>query len=196
MTEVHPPGEKDPVTLAVLPEPGRAKPSSLLPLVTICSLLVLSVVEVNLALPPYAVVPTVPFTAPFQRIVSEAEAIPLDSVEQTSGLFVNDPASLPLVMVTAGLLVVQPDSVPLITDELVPPPAFLIAGANLTVADRLQLTDPGASPEYFGGLIVLADAEPAVLDITPNSTARPTAADTYRFFVKGWAPASSTLEPG
>ena len=55
-------------------------------------------------------------------------------------------------MVTALLLGVQPDNQPFTIEGFVPPPASVSAGEIDTLADREQLTEPGAAPAYLGTL--------------------------------------------
>ena len=59
------------------------------------------------------------------------------------GLLANDPVSLPLMIVTAALPVVQLDSLPFTVEGLFPPPDVVIGGENFSVADKVQLSDPG-----------------------------------------------------
>src|ERR1019366_9720705 len=93
-----------------------------------------------------------PVTAPFHLIVSMADAPVADNVAQLMGLLANDPVSLPLMIVTAALPVVQLDSLPFTVEGLFPPPPdVVIGGENFSVADKVQLSDPGGAPENLGG---------------------------------------------
>jgi hypothetical protein len=81
---------------------------------------------------------------------------------------------MPLVIVTAPVLVVQPDSWPVTVDGSVPPPEFLSRGEKFTMADRAQLTDPGAAPLNVGDFaeagVATPETNPADTIIAPTNT--------------------------
>jgi hypothetical protein len=53
----------------------------------------------------------------------------------------------------------------------VPPPEFVSGGENATLADHVQVTEPGAAPENLGGLLLAATGE-AVIMVTPMTVTR------------------------
>jgi hypothetical protein len=91
-----------------------------------------------------------PSTVPFHTTLSVGDAPVVVFDRQLRGLLENEPVTVPLVMVTALSLGVQPDSAPFTADGLVPPPEWVSAGEKDTLADREQLTEPGAAPANFG----------------------------------------------
>ena len=99
-----------------------------------------------------------PLTLPFHATLSEADAPVVDIVTQLRGLAVNDPVTVPFVMLTAEFVDEQPDNLPVTAEGPVPPPVLVSDGENDTLAVREQLTEPGAAPAYLGALTDLAAA--------------------------------------
>ena len=112
------------------PGPPVNDPSAVLPL---------TMVDVSVAF--------LSLTVPFQLMVKSGAAPVVNGATQFKGLLENDPTNLPFVMLTVVLLVLQADRVPLTVDGLDPPPVVFNRGKNDTLADRSQLTEPGAAPE-------------------------------------------------
>src|SRR5664280_2359215 len=99
-----------------------------------------------------------PLTLPFHATLSEADAPVVDIVTQLRGLAVNDPVTVPFVMLTAEFVDEQPDNLPVTAEGPVPPPVLVSDGEKETLADSAQLTKPGAAPENLGDLTTLAEA--------------------------------------
>jgi hypothetical protein len=106
---------------------------------------------------------------PFHVIVNVADAPVADFVTQLRGLVANDPFILPFSIVTVLSVVLQPDRLPFTVDSLVPPPEFVSAGENDTLADTEQVTEPGAVPENLGGRGVWAATGEATANVTTNA---------------------------
>lgn len=87
-----------------------------------------------------------PYMLPFHVSVNEADAPVLDTVSQRRGLRVNEPATLPEVILTDELVVRQPDNLPVTAEGPVPPPEAVTGGEKVMVADSRQVTCPGAGP--------------------------------------------------
>ena len=131
-----------------------------LPLVTTFSLVLVIVLDVKLP-------------EPVQVTDSDEETPAADSVAQFRGLDAKDPLTVPPVMLTPGLVVVQPDSVPVTSEGLVPPPVRVSAGENDTVAEKAQVTPPGAALDSPAGLDAHAEADGAITPARPATSTIP-----------------------
>jgi len=152
----------------------------------------LTVLFVNLAFPAYVVAPTVPLKVTVHEMVSVAEAPVADRVAQLRGVLAKDPETFPFVIVTALLPEVQLESVAVTFEGLVPPPESVSGGENETLADTAHETEPGAAPENFEGLCVLAATgdDTTTVATTPASmtvtTDRRTVDDAFRRNLSGF----------
>src|SRR5271168_1701745 len=101
----------------------------------------------KVALPVKVLDPTTPLTRPFQWIVNVAGVVRLErSVQVTGTLGAKVPVRLPPRIFTTPSVVVQSVSLPLVADGLVAPPDSVRRGEKVTVAEKSQVTEPGASP--------------------------------------------------
>jgi hypothetical protein len=157
------------------------------------SLFPVTVLGVKEAFPAYVVPSRKPLTLPFHATLSDAAAPVVVLVTQLRGLLANEPVTFPAVMVTSLLLDVQPDNQPFTVEGLVPPPASVSAGENGTLADREQLTEPGAAPAYLGTLAAAGWAIGMISAVLTKTTAAQTP-NEWRF--RTFAPFASLKQEG
>jgi hypothetical protein len=157
------------------------------------SLSPVTVLAVKEAFPAYVVPSRKPLRLPFHATLSDADAPVVVFVTQLRGLLANEPVTFPVVMVTSLLLDVQPDNQPFTVEGLVPPPASVSAGENDTLADREQLTEPGANPAYLG---TLAAAGWAIGMISAALTKRMAAQTPNKWRFRTVAPFASLKQGG
>ena len=157
------------------------------------SLVPVTVLGVKEAFPAYVVPSRKPLTLPFHATLSDAHAPVGALVTQLRGLLANEPVTFPAVMVTSLLLDVQLDNVPFTVDGPVSPPESVSAGENETLADREQLTEPGAGPAYLG---TLAAADWAIGTISTVLIRRMAAQPPNKWRFRTFAPFASLKQGG